>query len=304
MVGARAGGVRAGADRCQCRQRCRGNRDLRQRWGSIRLPHIIFDGSGDCGAGRGAGDVFAAGCLYRRRARRPYPRAVFGPGRVRRDAVVARRQCRADRQRIRGRWRGDGDLRGFPEDLGAHSRPVRLGANGVGHLLACRAAVSDPDPGVSGLPDRRVPRPPQLEGSGHQPGVAPFFGQPRVSGARDGADRHHYHSVHAVLRGFGLRGQTPHARRLPQRTSRRGQRLDLERCHQRIHHHCHRRRDRRQRTAGDGRGCRPGAAARRRPGLPLRCLALACSEPRCWPPPWFRCRPRTPSPTPSAPSAR
>ena len=62
------------------------------------------------------------------------------------------------------------------------------------------------------------------------------------------------------------------------------------------------------RSAAADRWRRPGMPPRRcgpSPArLPLRCSALACSEPRCWPPPWFRCRPRTPSPTPSAPSAR
>jgi Mn2+/Fe2+ NRAMP family transporter len=37
---------------------------------------------------------------------------------------------------------GDGDIRGLPKDLCAHSRPVRLGINGLGHLLACGASRS------------------------------------------------------------------------------------------------------------------------------------------------------------------
>jgi hypothetical protein len=75
-----------------------------------------------------------------------------------------------------------------------------------GLLLARRAALPGADAGVPGLPDRRVPRPPQRQTSPHQPRVAPLPRHARVPAARRGLDRHHHHPLHAVLRRLGLRG--------------------------------------------------------------------------------------------------
>ena len=94
-----------------------------------------------------------------------------------------------------------------------------------------------------------------------QPAVAALPALKGVPAALRRADRHDDHPLHAVLPDLRRRRQGRHADSRTGRADRRDQRGDLLRRHLDLHHHRHRRGDRRQRAAQLGRARRPARCA-------------------------------------------
>ena len=153
-------------------------------------------------------------------------------------------------------------------------------------------------------PIAAVLAPPALGHGRQQPRVAAFPAHEGIPAARGRADRNDDHALHAVLHRVRRRRQGSHTRRPTEssgstpstaRSSRR--RFDL-------HHHRHRRGDRRHRPAELGQSSRRGAAPGGGRSRVTAVRRSGCSAPRCSPRRWCHSRARTRSPRRQESSAR